>query len=208
LGVNAGLTMPFTDLNYKEGLPDVNNKRKLLMAPTFGGSLDYYFTPFLNAGVEYNMVSLKEGPDMHDREYTSDFSSIEIRAGVSLGQFVDYQYNDILYALRGLNLSLGYGIISGKNTAEKKHAADIGKDKFENVSALPITIGYNFVFYNQYDEQKVLLGLNLKTVFTNSDDINGYNDDPNQGFKNKAKDFYSTFGISLKYMFGPRSLYY
>jgi len=244
IGVNAGLTTAFTGLNYDEGLAAFNSNKKSLMinkAPSFGVSLDYYFTPFLNAGVEYNINQLKDGPDKHNRQFTSDFSTIELRAGVALGQFVDYRYNDILYLLRGLNLSIGYGILSGKNKVKpfipnitvdkggidktndlnipeserkiynpagyRQHAGDIGKEKLENVSVVPITIGYNHVFYNQYDEQKVLLGVNLKTVFTSSDDIDGFNDDP-KVYNNKAKDMYSVFGISLKYMFGTRSLYY
>lgn len=237
IGVNAGLTTAFTGLNYDEGLAAFNSNKKSLMinkAPSFGVSLDYYFTPFLNAGVEYNINQLKDGPDKHNRQFTSDFSTIELRAGVALGQFVDYRYNDILYLLRGLNLSIGYGILSGSNkvlpyrpeldfrkrqdlpeeervnknpTGARQHAEDIGKAKFNNVSIFPITIGYNHVFYNQYDEQKVLLGVNLKTVFTSSDDIDGFNDDP-KVYNNKANDMYSVFGISLKYMFGPRSLYY
>ena len=219
IGVNAGITTAFTDLNYKSG--EFKENKKSLMtdrAMSFGGSLDYYFTPFLNAGVEYNINQLKGGPDSHNRQFVADFSSIEIRGGAALGQFVDYTYNDILYMLRGLNLSLGYGIINGKNnvhnfnnpdgkTPSRQHANDIGKSEFKNVSMVPITIGYNFVFYNQYDEQKILLGINYKTVFTSSDDINGFNDNP-KIFKNKAKDHYSVFGVSLKYMFGPRSLYY
>jgi len=219
------MTMPFTDLNYKDGLEEhSSNTRKIgkSIAPVFGGSLDYYITPFFNVGVEYNKATLKEGPDKHDRSYQSDFTSMEFRVGVSLGQFVDYQFNDVLYALRGLNLSLGYGMISGENNVGdfgrenepgysenymyfRKHAKDLGKSEFKNVAAIPINIGYNFAINNQFDEQKALIGLNLKTVFTNSDDINGYNDNfPG----NKTKDFYTSFGVSLKYFFGPRNIYY
>lgn len=243
VGVNAGMSTAFTGLNYKSGLAPFEKNEKSLMinkSSSFGGSLDYYFTPFLNAGIEYNMTSLKDGPDKHNRQFTSSLTSIELRAGVSLGQFVDYTYNDILYALRGLNISIGYGMISGSNTVKdyienidaalgidergnvdipesqrkiynpagyRQHAGDLGKSKFSNVSMVPFTIGYNFIVYNQYEEQKMLVGINLKTVITGSDDLDGFNDDP-KIFNNKAKDLYSVFGVSLKYMFGPRSLYY
>ncbi|ADY53461.1 hypothetical protein Pedsa_2922 [Pseudopedobacter saltans DSM 12145] len=223
IGVNAGMTTAFTGMNYDKGLEAFKGNKKDLMinkAPSFGVSLDYYFTPFLNAGIEYNINQLKDGPDKHNRQFTSNFSTIELRAGAALGQFVDYTYNDILYLLRGLNMSLGYGVLSGTNSVEdynpslgvnpagyRQHAGDIGKSKFNNVSMFPITIGYNHVIYNQYDEQKILLGVNFKTVFTTSDDIDGFNDDP-KIFNNKAKDLYNVFGISIKYMFGPRSLYY
>lgn len=229
IGINAGVTHPYTDLNYKEGLPIYSNNVKELensISASFGGSIDYYFTPFVNMGLEYNQVGLRQNQDHHGRQYDATFSSIEFRLGASLGQFLNYGhygYNDALYALRGLNMSIGYAIISGTNNVGdfdksndpeyrkkfeyfRKHANDLGKSEFKGVSAIPVTIGYNFIFNNQYNEQVFLLGLNLKTVFTNSDNINGYNDDP-AIYDNKAKDSYAVFGISLKYLFGTKNIY-
>ncbi|MFD1629127.1 hypothetical protein [Pseudopedobacter beijingensis] len=230
VGIQGGMTTAFTGFNYKNGVyPEASKSLTINKSKAYGATVDYYFTPFINAGLEYNIVQLKDGPDKHKRQFVSDFSTIEIRGSVALGQLVDYKYNDLLYVMRGLNFGLGYGVLSGSNDVEdfkpelvvvengetvnknpfksRQHKGDIGKKDFKNVSMFPITIGYNYIIYNQYDEQQILLGLNWKTVFTNSDDIDGFNDDPTI-FANKAKDMYSVFGISVKYMFGTRSLFY
>ena len=216
IGFNAGMSTAYTGLSYTgdEAASDRDAAKELSTnkSKAFGGSLDYYFTPFINAGMEYNMVQLKDGPDQYERQFVSDFSSIEFRANVSAGQFFDFSYSPLLYSLRTLNVGLGFGVVSGKNNVEdwdsglnpkRQHGNDLGKKEFSNVFTIPASIGYNFNFYNAYDEAFLQLGLNYKVVFTTSDDIDGYNDNP-AIFSNKAKDIYTTLGVSLKYMLGPR----
>jgi hypothetical protein len=216
IGFNAGVSTAYTGLSYTgdeaASDPDATKDLSINKSKAFGGSIDYYFTPFINAGIEYNMVQLKDGPDQYERQFVSDFSAIEFRANVSAGQFFDFSYSPLLYSLRTLNVGLGFGVVSGKNNVEdwdsglkpsRQHGNDIGKKEFSNVFTIPASIGYNFNFYNAYDEAFLQLGLNYKVVFTTSDDIDGFNDDPTI-FSNKAKDIYTTLGVSLKYMFGPR----
>lgn len=232
IGINAGVSTAYTGLSYTgdEAASDSDASKDLSInkSKVFGGSVDYYFTPFINAGIEYNMVQLKDGPDQYKRQFVSDFSSIEVRTNISAGQFFDASYNPFLYALRTLNIGLGFGVVSGKNNVDdynpalngkildpingvnnqkpfsRQHGNDIGKKEFSNVFTIPASIGYNFNFYNAYDEAFLQLGLNYKVVFTTSDDIDGYNDNPVIITGNKSKDVYTTLGVSLKYMFGPR----
>ncbi len=232
-GVAGGLTTAFTGLTY--GLsPDVfplagvdpNKTLTINKSKVLGASLDYYFTPFIHGGVEYNMVQLKDGTDKYNRAFISDFSSIEIRGNVSAGQFIDFSYSPFLYAIRNVNAGIGIGFISGKNNVaefdenlpldattpfpRRTHDEDIGKSKFSSVISLPISVGYNLNIYNAYQEVKFVVGFKYKMVFTTSDDLDGFADDPNtaSNFQNNAKDAYTTFGVSLKYLFGPTSLYF
>ena len=220
IGINAGITASYTDFSY--GLSPIipgfiaikgltTNKSK-----AFGGSLEYYFTPFITAGVEYNSVSLKDGTDKHNRAFISKFSSIEVKGSVALGQFIDFSYSPVFYNLRNLNASLGLGFINGTNNVadfgsgtfpSRQHADDLGKSKFSGVLSLPASIGYFINFYNVYQEPKIVLGVNYKMNFTFSDDIDGYNDDP-AIFQNNSNDVYTTVNFSLKYLFGPKGLYY
>ncbi|HEX7366836.1 MAG TPA: hypothetical protein VF273_07065 [Pelobium sp.] len=232
-GLNVGGTTAYTGLTFGlselPGLTGFNAKKTLTSnkSKVLGGSLDYYFTPFIYGGVGYNMVQLKDGPDKHNRAFISDFTSIEIRGNVSAGQFIDYSYSPFLYAIRNANVGLGIGFISGKNNVadfppgtdastptsptvpfpRRTHAGDLGKSKFSGVIALPISIGYNLNIYNAYQEVKFVVGFQYKMVFTTSDDLDGFADDPNI-FQNNAKDAYTTMGVSLKYIFGPKSLYF
>lgn len=230
-GLTGGLTTAFTGLSYGiseiPGLAGFNPKKTLAInkSKVLGGSLDYYFTPFIYGGLEYNMVQLKDGPDKHNRAFISDFTSIEVRGNVSAGQFIDYSYSPFLYAIRNVNAGLGIGFIKGKNNVadwpvgstaadtglpfpRRTHKDDLGKSKFSSVIALPISIGYNLNIYNAYQEVKFVVGFQYKMVFTTSDDLDGFADDPNASFQNNAKDAYTTMGVSLKYIFGPKALYF
>lgn len=229
-GISGGVTTAYTGLTYGlselPGLAGFNPKKTLTInkSKVLGGSLDYYFTPFIYGGLEYNMVQLKDGPDKHNRAFISDFTAIEVRGNVSAGQFIDYSYSPFLYAIRNVNAGIGIGFISGKNNVadwpvgttasdpgpfpRRTHGGDLGKSKFSSVVALPISIGYNLNLYNVYQEVKFVVGFQYKMVFTTSDDLDGFADDPNQGFQNNAKDAYTTMGVSLKYLFGPKSLYF
>ena len=220
IGINAGITASYTDFSYGLSpiIPGFNAIKGLTTnkSQAFGGSLEYYFTPFINAGVEYNSVSLKDGTDKHNRAFISKFSSIEVRGSVALGQFIDFSYSPLFYNLRNLNASLGLGFISGTNNVadfgsgtfpSRQHADDFGKSKFGGVLSLPASVGYFVNFYNVYQEPKVVLGVNYKMNFTFSDDIDGYSDNP-ANFENNSNDVYNTMSFSLKYLFGPKGLYY
>lgn len=220
IGFNAGLSTSYTGLTYGLSpiIPGFNPAKGITInkSQAFGGSFEYYFTPFINAGVEYNSVSLKDGTDKYNRAFISKLSSIEVRGTAALGQFIDFSYSPVFYNLRNLNASLGLGFISGTNNVadfgagtfpSRQHADDLGKSKFSGVLSLPATIGYFVNFYNVYQEPKIVLGVNYKMNFTFSDDIDGYNDNPNI-FENNSKDAFTTVSFSLKYLFGPKGLYY
>lgn len=233
IGATAGVTAAYTGLTFGlsdlPGLAGFNAKKGITTnkSKVFGGSLDYYFTPFITGGIEYNIVQLKDGPDKHNRAFISDFSSIEVRGNVAVGQFIDYSYSPFLYAIRNINAGLGIGFISGKNNVaefplgtdastptsltvpypRRTHIDDRGKSKFSSVVSLPISIGYNLNIYDAYQEVRFVIGANYKMVFTSSDDLDGFADDPTM-FENNAKDVYTTYGISVKYLFGPKGLFF
>lgn len=239
IGLQGGISTAYTGLSYgnlkvtnpitgtdttftaKDGL--ALNKSK-----NFGLSVDYYITPFISAGLEYNMVTLKDGPDRHNRQFIADFSNIELRGNIAAGQFFDYSYNPLVYALRNVNLSLGLGMISGKNNVKpynpaldsrstggkneqepfsRQHRNDLGQSKYNSVLNLPMTIGYRFNVYDAYNVAFLQVGINYKMVFTFSDDIDGYNDNPSI-YQNNSKDAYTTLGFSVKYLFGPTKIFY
>ncbi|MBK0383752.1 hypothetical protein I5M32_12355 [Pedobacter sp. SD-b] len=220
VGLSAGLSSSFTGLSYGPGgsIPGFAPKKTLFInkSNTFGGSLDYYFTPFITAGLEYNQVQLKGGTDKYNRAFVSKFSSIEIRGNVAVGQFIDFSYSPFLYAIRNVNAGFGIGFIGGSNNVadfgsgtfpSRQHPNDLGKSKFSGVVSFPASIGYNLNIYDAYQETRFVIGFNYKMDFTLSDDIDGYADDP-RIFNNKNNDVYTTLGVSVKYLFGPKGLYY
>nr|MBC7612319.1 hypothetical protein [Pseudopedobacter sp.] len=220
IGVNGGLTKPYTGLSYGPSttIPGYVAKDTYVIADnkTFGGSLDYYFTPFINAGISYDKISIRQEADKYNRAYISNFSAIEFKGKVSVGQFVDFSSTPFLYSFRNLNVGLGLGLINGSNNVSdfgstafprRENSHDLGKSKFSGVISLPFSIGYFINIYNSYQEPKVVLGIDYKLVYTLSDDLDGYNNDPSY-FSNKLNDAYTSFSFSIKYLFGPKGLYY
>ena len=220
VGAGGGLTTAYTDLSFGLSpiIPGFNPVRGLATNKSkyFGGSIDYYFTPFISAGIEYNSAELKDGTDKHNRAFVSKLSSIEIKGTVAVGEFIDFAYSPFLYNIRNVNASLGLGFISGTNNVadfgsglfpSRQHANDFGKSKYGGVLSIPASIGYNFNIYDVYQEIKFVVGVNYKINFTLSDDIDGYSDNPAM-MENNSKDVYTTLGVSIKYLFGPKGLYY
>ncbi|OAQ40365.1 hypothetical protein A5893_05285 [Pedobacter psychrophilus] len=226
VGLSGGYTSSFTGLTYGAGgpIPGFEPKKTFFInkSKVLGGSLDYYFTPFILGGLEYNSVELTGGTDKHNRAYISKFSSIEIRGNVAVGQFIDFSYSPFLYAIRNVNASLGLGFISGTNNVgdynpalaktdppfpRRQHPNDLGKSEFSGVVSIPATIGYNLNIYDAYQETRLVIGFNYKMNFTLTDDLDGYADDPTI-FDNKNNDVYTSLGVSVKFLFGPKGLFY
>ncbi|MBU2046261.1 MAG: hypothetical protein KJ712_05985, partial [Bacteroidetes bacterium] len=227
-GISGGLTKSYTGLTYgaSSTIPGFVAKDTYVIADnkTFGGSLDYYFTPFINAGISYDKISIRQEADKNNRAFISNFSAIEVKGKVSVGQFVDFSSTPFLYSFRNLYVGLGIGFINGKNNVgdyvsgsnpsdakpyfpRRMNANDFGKSKFSGVISLPLSFGYFINIYNSYQEPKVVLGIDYKLVYAFSDDLDGYKNDPSY-FSNKSKDVYTTLGLSVKYLFGPQGLYY
>jgi hypothetical protein len=230
-GVHGGATIPFTGFTYDNApnAPTTSTKTFDINKSTgFGASLDYFLTPYASFGLEYNSIQLKDGPDQHNRAFISKFSSIEVNGTLAAGQIIDASYHSIINEFKNLNISLGAGIISGTNNVNdydpnldqtnnggtnnqlpfsRQHGGDIGKSEFKNILAIPVGIGYYRNIYNTYDEAMVQIGLKYKTVFTLTDDLDGFNDDPTR-FKNNSNDVYSTLSLSIKFIFGPKGIYY
>jgi hypothetical protein len=220
IGVGAGVTTAYTGLTYGLSpiIPGFNPVKgfSLNKSKYYAGSLDYYFTPFITAGIEYNSVELKDGTDKYNRAFVANLTSIEVKGTVAVGQFIDFSYSPFLYNLRNFNASLGLGFISGKNNVadfgsglfpSRQHANDFGKSTYSGVVSVPAAIGYNLNIYDAYQEVRLVLGVNYKINFTFSDDIDGYNDNPAM-FENNSNDVYTTLGVSIKYLFGPKGLYF
>jgi hypothetical protein len=220
IGINGGLTKSYTGLSYgpSSTIPGFVAKDTYIIADnkTFGGSLDYYFTPFINAGISFDKISIRQETDKYNRAFISNFSAIEVKGKVSVGQFIDFSSTPFLYSFRNVNVGLGLGFINGSNNVSdfgsgvfpsRENIHDLGKSKFSGVISLPFSIGYFINIYNAYQEPKVVLGVDYKLVYAFSNDLGGYNNDPSY-FTHKLDNAYTTFGFSIKYLFGPKGLYY
>ena len=103
VGVGASSTLSYSDLRE-------NDQRY-----SFNADLYYNYTPYMPFAFEIQVGSLKGGNPVTDpyyRYFLNNFIAASVHVDVHLGQIVDFEGNDLLYALRNFYAGIGVGVIS------------------------------------------------------------------------------------------------
>jgi len=235
IGIHPGVTIDNMDFRYdrpngfnNEGLKDFETNKQSI----FGVNGDFYVTPFVSIGLDLNKVSLKNGLDDYHRIYRSEFYSVEFKGAVVMGQFFKYDVDNWLLLFKNFYVGSGVGFLWGSNNVKdfnpsldpyrgptsnmlkqgnppghRQHDKDDGKSIFNGVT-VPVEIGYNVNFFDDYDEIRHVVSIGYRTNFTTTDNINGYADRTNAGFRNLYRDTYSSVNITYKYHFGAFGTYF
>lgn len=200
-GVGLGINTAFTDVAKKR------------FQQTIIGNVDYNFTPFASAGIEFQKGTLSGGDkieDPHLRYFKNSYTAFTVNGKVQLGQFVDFESNNFLYAVRGFYVGTGVGIINNKMTDIVREQPGTGYifpgEKEGQDIAIPINTGINFNILDRWGYTRYILSLNYQMNLTIGEGLDGYAD-PSAKMKNKYPDFYSVFSAGIKICFGPEGLY-
>lgn len=192
-GVSAGATYTFTDV-------DKGN-----FGYAYQGSLDYYFTPFVTAGIDAQMGVAKGGnvlTDTHSREFTNSYKAFTFNVKIRSGEMTDFYYSPFLSAIQGLYVGAGVGYVQNNmtNIARTKGTYVFpGEDKSSGLM-LPVNLGLDINFPNYYGEVRFIVNINYQSNFVFNDNFDGYND-PIELFRNRAPDMFSVLSVGLKYTF-------
>lgn len=209
LGASAGSTYSFTDV------------QKGAFSYALAANADYYIVPFITAGFEMQVGSVKGGgksgkPDLHGRQFNNSYKAFSVNGKVRAGQFTDFYYSDFLNYTKGFYLGVGLGAIQNDLTApggvirDKIDPADNstytfpGESKSTNM-LLPINAGIDFYFPDRWGDIRYILNINYQTNFVFGEGLDGYND-PKVKFRNLAPDMYNFLSVGAKYTFGPKGL--
>ncbi|TAF44495.1 MAG: hypothetical protein EAZ51_07145 [Sphingobacteriales bacterium] len=236
VGIHPGVTIDNMDFRYDkpvgynyEATKDFQTNKQLI----FGVTTDFYITPYISVGLDLNKVYLKNGPDNYHRMYRSDFYSAEFKGGLVMGQFFRYDVDNWLLLFKNFYVASGVGILWGNNDVKpfnpnitgypiagvspgtiignplghRQHDKDDGQSKFTGIT-VPLEVGYNVNFFDDYDEIRHVVSIGYRTNFTTTDNINGYADRANVGFRNIYRDTYSSVNLTYKYHFGAFGTYY
>lgn len=174
------------------------------------GSFDFYFTPFITAGLEAQMGIIKGGDkvnDPHLREFTNAYKAFILNGKVRAGEFTDFYYSDFLNYTKGFYIGTGLGIIQNNMNEVVRYKGSYkfpGEDKSTNI-VLPINVGIDFYFPNGWGDIRYVLNINYQTNFAFGEGLDGYNDPPAK-FQNNAPDMYNFFSVGFKYTFGYKGL--
>ncbi|HEY1024754.1 MAG TPA: hypothetical protein VGE26_06280 [Sphingobacteriaceae bacterium] len=201
IGAGVGMTQSYTDVKQPG------------MAQSVRINADYYFTPFLTAGMEGQFGKLHGGDvltDPHKREFTNSYMAVTANGKVHLGQFINYSLSPILSNIKGLYIGTGLGIINNSmsdivRTAPGSDYVFPGMDKSMNI-VLPFNAGLEYGLDDYWGKTRFLVTAGFQFNFTFGEGIDGYNDPPAK-FKNTMPDVYTFTTIGIKYCLGPEGLF-
>jgi hypothetical protein len=197
-GFSGGINRPYSDLkkNY-------NNK-------SYSATAYYYYTPFVPIGLEFQIGKLAGGGndvkvDKDTRRFVNDYKALMLHMDVQLGEIIDFRGSTLLNIAKNFYAGAGIGGISNSVDVNRQSLLDPtytfpGKDNGINI-IVPLRLGYEFKFYNSYDEPNIRLDIGYQHYVTFGEGLDGYADPPIK-FKNNALDQYSTIMVGIKFMFG------
>ena len=195
IGAGAGGAVAFADLD----------KNTLSFAGY--GTIDYLLTPYVSIGLEGQKGELAGGDiilDKNNRQFINSYLSGSANVKFALGEVLNSYHlnNDILYNLRGFYAGVGFGYIKNKISNVRYYGETIypGADA-STESMIPINLGINFYFPDQWGHTRFALNLNLQHTFVNGEGLDGY-----ASSGSKHNDMYTYASAGLKYHFGPFGL--
>jgi hypothetical protein len=203
------------DVSTIRGYTNVAKQNNTL---SFSGFYSYYPSPYFPITFELQRGRLWGGSrvtDEYKREYVNNYTAILLHSDIQLGELVDYEDNDFMNILKNLYFGFGGGFVNSNvqnqryNLVADGYAIGTyrfpGKDKSFNPD-VNFRLGYEFKFYNQWDEPHFRLHVEYTHHFVFGEGLDGY-DDPATHFKNDHVDQYRQITIGLIYNFGTIRAY-
>lgn len=200
IGAGYGVTQSFTDVQEH--------------AISFAGygTADYFLTPFLSLGGEFQMGQIRGGDmytDPNEREFINSHKAANINGKIYLGSILDFNRNAFANAVKWLYVGAGLGVI--KNDVERivvkpstRNTANPyvfpGADKSTDL-IVPLSTGINYYLPDRTGKPRIGFNLNYQLNFSLGEGIDGYDDSPIK-FKNGSPDVYTYLSFGFRYNFG------
>lgn len=169
-------------------------------------SLNYNQTPFLNYILEGEGGKLEGGKlsDPTSRVFSNSYSAFTFRIQVQAGELMDYSDSPFKNGLKNLYISSGIGYVVNHLTTNRLslNIPDYytpGENN-SNEIFIPARIGYEFKFYNQFDEPSVKIDLGYQYNFVMGDELDGFK-------AGKANDQFSQICLGVKFAIGSKISY-
>jgi hypothetical protein len=163
----------------------------------------YNYSPYINYIAEVQVGGLN-GSDLtaiipgSTLSFHNNYSMVAFRAQIQLGELLDYSQNQFYNGLKNIYFSGGVGVIYTDLNITDPTAATI-ESKGSNVF-IPLKAGYEFKFFNNYNEPKVKLDIGYQYNLVLSDNFDGISYGTN-------KDAFSQIVVGLKFAIGGNTSY-
>lgn len=210
LGAGYGATQSFTDLR-KHGFDYAGY-----------GTADFFFTPFISIGGEFQMGQIRGGDiktDPNEREFVNKYKAATINGKLYLGALVNYKQSKFINAVKWFYAGAGAGLVHNNvdRVVVKPSTVNSGNPyEFPGKAAstdllIPLNVGVNFYFPDYGGRPRFGINVNYQTNITLGEGLDGYDDSPIK-FSNGNPDIYTYVSVGLRYNFGfigmsARSIY-
>lgn len=194
IGINGGVTFPFTDVSSGNG------GKGAIVKPAFELSGSYAPLPFLSISVSVQKGMLSAGTENTElRYFENNYWSEQIMARFSPFGLVQDD-TGIPHPNSFAYVGLGVALIQSNTEATLQNGFDngsLGHYKGSDFS-LPVEIGFTMPFYTTQTGSLLSANINYRHYMTFTDKIDGYNP---QTEVNKHKDAYGFLSLGLSYQF-------
>ncbi len=197
IGAGGGLARAYADLAGH------------LNKQAFFVNFNYNYTPYTTFTAELQAGTLASGSPLTDKDtraFKNNFKAVVFYADLQAGEYIDYRYSTFSNIIKNIYVGSGFGVVHNKMAFIQRTSLNNPGYVFPGQDAstelmLPLRIGYEFKFFNFYEEPQVRLNIGYQMSWVYGEGLDGYND-PQKMFKNNYVDRYSLISIGIKYGFG------
>lgn len=159
----------------------------------------YNQTPYTNFVFEAQFGRLAGGDSLTSKDgkqFNNDYSAFLLRGQLQLGEVIDYANSPFKNALKNLYISTGVGLVVNHITSISRYSNQNPSvytpgENNSNEPFIPLRLGYEFKFFNNYQQPAVKIDLGLQYNLVFSDNLDGYASGKNDAF------LQTTIGVKL-----------
>lgn len=198
------------DVGFAAGINQASSAdvQTLKTTPSINLNFTYNQSPFINYVFNVEVGRLKGGSPntTTQRQFENHFSAYSFRIQVQAGELIDYSQSAIANAFKNLYLSSGLGYINNNVVYRTDDALLLANNQvlpFEpktNEIFIPLRLGYEFKFFNSYNQPSVKIDLGYQYNFIMGDNLDGY-------VAGAHNDAYSQVTLGFKFAIGGVTSY-
>ncbi|WP_121811439.1 hypothetical protein [Mucilaginibacter kameinonensis] len=198
------------DVGFAAGINQASSAdvQTLKTTPSINLNFTYNQSPYINYVFNVEVGRLKGGSPntTTQRQFENHFSAYSFRIQVQAGELIDYSQSAIANAFKNLYLSSGLGYINNNVVYRTDDALLLANNQvlpFEpktNEIFIPLRLGYEFKFFNSYNQPSVKIDLGYQYNFIMGDNLDGY-------VAGAHNDAYSQVTLGFKFAIGGVTSY-
>jgi hypothetical protein len=197
------------NIGFAAGLNSVNGDAETRTTkPAVHFNLTINQTPYLNYVFEAQIGQMAGGDSVKTksgRQFTSSFSSYQLRLQLQAGELIDYSRGGAANLMKNLYVSAGLGMIYDNITGISRFSSKVpgfytgGENKASQLF-LPLRIGYEFKLYNSYDEPNIKIDIGYEYDHVFGDELDGFK-------TGKTNDTFTQLYLGVKFAIGGLTSY-